>query len=143
MTYYEWVSFIDSLKKGTISEENIQKLETSNITYTGDIKVRFLNQIVGLINYRLNDSLDNFIMKLNTIEQNSNTLILEINYLSNEIKVAKRLASIKHFDNNSKNSLLQSITNFGEDMKKTIVEAFKNNNVPEIQMIISNLNFNA
>ncbi len=143
MTYYEWVSFIDSLKKGAISEENIQKLENSNITYTGDIKVRFLNQIVGLINYRLNDSLDNFIMKLNTIEQNSNTLILEINYLSNEIKVAKRLASIKHFDNNSKNSLLQSITNFGEDMKKTIVEAFKNNNVPEIQMIISNLNFNA
>ena len=55
MTYYEWVNYFDKLKYNSISDENINQINNANILYTGDIKIRFLNHIVDVINYRLNE----------------------------------------------------------------------------------------
>ena len=67
MTYYEWISYFDSLKKKPISDEPINLINNSNLDYKGNIKVRFLNHIVKLINFRLNNSLDGSTVKIYNI----------------------------------------------------------------------------
>ncbi len=143
MTYYEWISYIENLKHNVVTDEIINQINGANITYTGDIRVRFLNHIVDVINYRLNESLDNFYIKLNTISQDRDNLLLEINYLKNEMVIAKKLASIKHFDDNTRKALLDNIYKLGADMNEQIKEGFANVNDQGILMIINNLDLNS
>jgi len=142
MTYYEWVTYIDNLKYNSISDENINQINNANITYTGDIKVRFLNHIVDVINFRLNEAVDNFLMKTNLVVQDKNNLILEISYIKNEMAIAKKLASVRHFENDTKNSLLENIKKFGDDMNEQIKSSFANVNDQEVLMIINNFDLN-
>ena len=74
MTYYEWVNYFENLKDAPINDNAISIIENSNIDYKGNIKIRYLNHIVDLINYRLNNSLDNFLMKCKRLAQDKNTL---------------------------------------------------------------------
>ena len=141
MTYYEWINYFNSLKYIPISDNPINVINNSNIDYKGNIKIRYLNHIVALINFRLNNALDNFLLKQKTINQDPNTLSLELNQLKNEIIFAKKLASVKHFDENVKNELLENIDKFGEEMDQTIKDVYKNCNNNEILMIINNFNF--
>ncbi len=143
MTYYEWIDYLDKLKHNAITDNDVNKIDQANLTYTGDIKIRFLNHIVDLINYRLNASVDNFVLKLDRVKQDQNTLLLEIGYIKNEMVFAKKLASVRHFDENTKNSLLQNIHKFGEDINVQIRNAFMNDTNPEIAMIINNLDLNS
>ena len=98
MTYYEWVNYFENLKDAPINDNAISIIENSNIDYKGNIKIRYLNHIVDLINYRLNNSLDNFLMKCKRLAQDKNTLSLELNDLKKEIVYARKLASIKYFE---------------------------------------------
>ena len=143
MTYYEWIDYLDKLKHNAITDNDVNKIDQANLTYTGDIKIRFLNHIVDLINYRLNASVDNFVLKLDRVKQDQNTLLLEIGYIKNEMVFAKKLASVRHFDENTKNSLLQNIHKFGEDINVQIRNAFMNDTNSEIAMIINNLDLNS
>ena len=143
MTYYEWVTYIDNLKYNSISDENINQINNANITYTGDIKVRFLNHIVDVINFRLNEAVDNFLMKINLVVQDQNNLLLEINYLKNEMLIARKLATIKHFDEDTKKALLENIYKFGTDMNNQIKSSFTNINNQDILMIVNNLDLNS
>ena len=143
MTYYEWVNYLDKLKYNSISEENINQINNANITYTGDIKVRFLNHIVDVINFRLNEAVDNFLMKINLVVQDQNNLLLEINYLKNEMLIARKLATIRHFDEDTKKALLENIYKFGTDMNNQIKSSFTNINNQDILMIVNNLNLNS
>ncbi len=143
MTYYEWVNYLDKLKYNSISEDNINQINNANITYTGDIKVRFLNHIVDVINFRLNDAVDNFLMKINLVVQDQNNLLLEINYLKNEMLIARKLATIRHFDEDTKKSLLENIYKFGTDMNDQIKSSFTNINNQDILMIVNNLDLNS
>jgi len=143
MTYYEWINYFDNLKNTPISDEPINLINNSNIDYKGNIKIRYLNHIVQLINYRLNNSLDNFLLKIKTINQDKNNLSIELNDLKKEINFAKKLASIKYFDENTKKQLLDNINKFGTEMNDTIKNSYKNCNNNEILMIINNLDFNA
>ena len=142
MTYYEWVTYIDNLKYNSISDENINQINNANIAYTGDIKVRFLNHIVDVINFRLNEAVDNFLMKTNLVVQDKNNLILEISYIKNEMAIAKKLASVRHFENDTKNSLLENIKKFGDDMNEQIKSSFANLDDQEVLMIINNFDLN-
>lgn len=143
MTYYEWVNYLDKLKYNSISEENINQINNANITYTGDIKVRFLNHIVDVINFRLNEAVDNFLMKINLVVQDQNNLLLEINYLKNEMLIARKLATIRHFDEDTKKALLENIYKFGTDMNNQIKSSFTNINNQDILMIVNNLDLNS
>ena len=143
MTYYEWISYFYALQKAPISDEPINKINNSNIDYTGNIKVRFLNQIVKLINIRLNNGLDNFLLKSKSLIQDKTTLSIELNDLKKEIDFAKKLASIKYFDEDIKNQLLNNINNFGNEMNEAIKASYANCNNNEIVMLINSINFNA
>lgn len=143
MTYYEWISYFDSLKKKPISDEPINLINNSNLDYKGNIKVRFLNHIVKLINYRLNNSLDTFLMKSRTIVQDKNSLTIELNDLKREIVFAKKLASTKYFEEDTKKQLLENIKKFGEEMNTAIKTSYMNINNSEILLLINNIDFNA
>lgn len=143
MTYYEWINYFDSLKTKPISDEPINLINNSNLEYKGNIKVRFLNHIVKLINYRLNNSLDNFLIKSRTIVQDKNSLTIELNDLKKEIVFAKKLASTKYFEENTKNQLLENIKKFGSEMNDAIKMSFMNSNDNEILLLINNIDFNA
>ena len=138
MTYYEWISYFDSLKKKPISDEPINLINNSNLDYKGNIKVRFLNHIVKLINYRLNNSLDTFLMKSRTIVQDKNSLTIELNDLKREIVFAKKLASTKYFEEDTKKQLLENIKKFGEEMNTAIKTSYMNINNSEILLLINN-----
>jgi hypothetical protein len=142
MTYYEWINYFYTLRKAPISDEAINIINNSNLNYKGNIKVRFLNQIVKLINIRLNNALDNFLHKTKTLIQDKNNLSIEINDLKNEVKFAKKLASIKYFEEDTKNKLINNITNFGNEMTQSIKDCYFNCNNNEILMIINNVNIN-
>ena len=107
--------------------------------YKGNIKVRYLNHIVKLINYRLNKELDNFLNKLKTISQNKDSLTIEINSLKKEINFCIKLASIKYFDQDVKDQLIKNIKSFAQEMNELIKNSFDNSNSSEILMIINNL----
>ena len=117
MTYYEWIDYFYSLQKAPITEEAINKINNSNIDYKGNIKVRFLNQIVKLINIRLNNALDNFLLKTRTLIQDKNVLSIEINDLKKEIIFARQLASTKHFDEDVTKQLLKTTEIKGRNSK--------------------------
>ena len=142
MTYYEWVNYFESLKDAPINDNAISIIENSNIDYKGNIKIRYLNHIVDLINYRLNNSLDNFLMKCKRLAQNKNTLSIELNDLKKEIVYARKLASIKYFDETVKNQLLENIKIFGDEMNVTTRNSYANCNDNEIIMLVNNINFN-
>ena len=120
MTYYEWINYFDNLKNKPISDDIINFINNSNITYQGNIRVRYLNHIVALINFRLNDALDKFIIKNKALNQGKDTIAIELSDLKKEIEIAKKLASIRHFEENTKNDC-------------------KNN---EILILINNFDFN-
>ncbi len=143
MTYYEWIAYFNQMKTAPISEELITKINDSNLNYQGDIKVRYLNQIVKLINYRLNAALDKFIEKIKLIAQNKDNLIFEINDIKKEIIFAKKLATTKYFDQSTKDELTTNITKFGDEINETIKQFFSNETNNEILMIINNLNVNS
>lgn len=142
MTYYEWINYFYSLQKAPISDDAINIINNSQINYKGNIKIRYLNHIVKLINIRLNNALDNFLSKSQTIIQDKNTLNIELNDLKKEIVFAKKLASIKHFETDVTNQLLKSIQEFGNEMNKAIKNNFSNCNNNEIIMLINNIDFN-
>ena len=143
MTYYEWIEYFENLKKAPISDEPINLINNSNIDYQGNIKVRYLNHIVKVINFRLNDALDRFIAKSKTIKQDKDSIAIEVNDLKKEVIFSKKLASTKYFDENVKKDLINNINNFAEEMKKTVQKIYKNCNNNEILMIINNIDFNA
>ncbi|MBE6150727.1 MAG: hypothetical protein E7162_02785 [Firmicutes bacterium] len=143
MTYYEWIDYFYSLQKAPITEDAINKINNSTIDYKGNIKVRFLNQIVKLINIRLNNALDNFLLKTKTLIQDKNVLSIEINDLKKEIIFARQLASTKHFDEDVTKQLLKSIDGFGEEMNNSIKARYANCNNNEIVMLINNIDLNA
>lgn len=142
MTYYEWINYFYSLQKAPISDEPINLINNSNIEYKGDIKIRYLNHIVKLIRFRLNNALDNFLLKNKTISQDKNTLSIELNDLKKEIVFAKKLASTKYFDENVKKQLLENISNFGIEMQDTVKNMYANCMNNEIIMLINNIDFN-
>ncbi len=143
MTYYEWIEYFENLKKAPISDEPINLINNSNIDYQGNIKVRYLNHIVKVINFRLNDALDRFIAKSKTIKQDKDSIAIEVNDLKKEVIFSKKLASTKYFDENVKKDLINNINNFAEEMKKTVQKIYENCNNNEILMIINNIDFNA
>jgi hypothetical protein len=77
MTYYDWINYFYTLQKAPISDEPINRINSSNLEYKGNIKIRFLNHIVKLINIRLNNALDNFLDKRKTLVQDKNNLSIE------------------------------------------------------------------
>ena len=81
-------------------------------------------------------------MKTNLVVQDKNNLILEISYIKNEMAIAKKLASVRHFENDTKNSLLENIKKFGDDMNEQIKSSFANVNDQEVLMIINNFDLN-
>ena len=139
MTYYQWIEYFDKLKTMPISDEPINMINNSNIDYQGNMKVRYLK----VINYRLNNSLDNFLLKSKTINQNKDSIAIELNDLKKEIVFAKKLASVKHFDDNVKEQLLTNIKAFGNEMNQSIRNSYANCNNNEILMIVQNIDFNA
>ena len=143
MTYYEWVNYFENLKDAPINDNAISIIENSNIDYKGNIKIRYLNHIVDLINYRLNNSLDNFLMKCKRLTQDKNTLSIELNELKKEIIYARKLASIKYFEETVKQQLLENIKNFGSEMNSAIKNSYINCNDSEIIMLVNNIDFNA
>lgn len=90
MTYYEWVNYFETLKDAPISDNVISIIENSNIDYKGNIKIRYLNHIVEVINYRLNNALDNFLLKCQRLTQDKSTLSIELNDLKKEIVFARK-----------------------------------------------------
>jgi hypothetical protein len=143
MTYYDWINYFYTLQKAPISDEPINRINSSNLEYKGNIKIRFLNHIVKLINIRLNNALDNFLDKRKTLVQDKNNLSIELNELKKEIVFAKKLATTKYFEEDIKNQLISNISNFGEEMNISIKESFQNCNNSEIIMIVNNLDLNA
>lgn len=143
MTYYEWIEYFENLKKAPISDEPINLINNSNIDYQGNIKVRYLNHIVKVINFRLNDALDRFITKAKAIKQDKDSIAIEVNDLKKEVIFSKKLASTKYFDENVKKDLINNIDNFAEEMKRTVQKIYENSNNNEILMIINNIDFNA
>ncbi|MBQ7104223.1 MAG: hypothetical protein IJN90_00010 [Bacilli bacterium] len=143
MTYYEWINYFDSLKDKPISDEPINLINNSNINYQGNIRIRYLNHIVKLINYRLNNALDNFLLKSRTITQDKNNLSIELNDLKKEIIYAKKLASIKYFEEDVKNQLLENIKKFGLEINTAIKDSYINCNDNEIIMLINSIDFTA
>lgn len=142
MTYYEWVNYFENLKDAPINDNAISIIENSNIDYKGNIKIRYLNHIVDLINYRLNNSLDNFLMKCKRLAQDKNTLSIELNDLKKEIVYARKLASIKYFEETVKHQLLNNIKSFGDEMNTAIKNSYSNCNDNEIIMLVNNIDFN-
>lgn len=143
MTYYEWVNYFETLKDAPISDNVISIIENSNIDYKGNIKIRYLNHIVEVINYRLNNALDNFLLKCQRLTQDKSTLSIELNDLKKEIVFARKLASIKYFEENVKKQLLDNIKNFGDEMNTAIRNSYANCNDNEIIMLVNNMDFNA
>ena len=142
MTYYEWIDYFYSLQKAPISDEPINLINNSNLDYKGNIKVRFLNHIVKLINIRLNNALDNFLGKIKTLTQDKNNLTIELNDLKKEIVFAKKLASTKYFEEDIRNQLLNNISNFGIEMNETIKASFQNCNNNEIIILVNSIDLN-
>ncbi len=142
MTYYEWINYLESLKDAPLPTEAVDKINNSELTYEGNIKIRFLNHVVDLINYRLNNNLDKFLLKSKTVGQDKNSLNIEINDLKKEIALAKSLASIKLFDENTREQLINNIKTFGEEMNTSVKDSYSNCQDSEILFLINNLDFN-
>ena len=143
MTYYEWVCYLDKLKTAPISDEPINYLNSSNIDYEGDIKIRFLNHIVDVTKYRLNTSLDSFFFRCRSFINDKDKLLAELNKLKSEVVFAKKLANIKYFDDNVKNELQTNIASFAEQMNEAVKNLFTGSQNNDILIIIHNLDFNA
>ena len=143
MTYYEWVKYIKSLQNGALSDDKVEELNKyKNEGYSNDINIRFINQLIDLINYRLNTSLEKFLEKIPKIKLDAKNLAFEISNIKNEISQVRKLTNINIFDENTRKSLLEKIHQSGEDMNKAIKSGFVNETNSELIMLINDLDVN-
>ena len=123
MTYFDAVSYIRKLRYGTLSNEQIQNLnnfkcDTSNIT------IRYTNQIINLIEFRLNNTLNLFIKKLYEANLDYNGIILEVNYIKQEIRTAKLLLEVNVITEDTRNKLLNSVADFANQVEVALKKGF-------------------
>ncbi len=141
MTYYEWVEYVRKLREGPIPDEAIAKLN-SFPKETLDILIRFINQIVDLISYRLNATTNHMVNSIYTSGLDYNNLLLEINYVKQEIKYVKSLATLTFLSEGIKNDMNASIKQYGDDINATFKTAFANDTNPQIVLLVNNLDVN-
>jgi hypothetical protein len=141
MTYFEAVSYVRKLKQGSLSHEQIMALNNFE-GETLNIKNRYTNQIIDLINYRLNASLDLFVKKLyDNLDYNG--IVLEVGYIKQEIAIARSITKVNVFTEEVRTKLENDINSFASQITNAFKTGFANDIRPEVTLLINNLNFNS
>lgn len=122
MTYYELVTYLDSLTTKTeILQSDIDYINSKEISLVGERYIRFINQINYLMAERLFNFSDKVQDRLMGDYMEDDELSLLISPLANEINYFKLLLNIKYIREENKKAYIKSIV---EENNK-ILDRFK------------------
>lgn len=124
MTYYELVSFLDTLITSPKDNKNINKLNNITISLEGDKYIRFLNQLNYTLNQRFKIFFDNILTKMSDSYMDSKKLTLELSELKNEASYAINLTNINLVKNENKSEFYKSIIKTNNNIINKICEFF-------------------
>lgn len=103
MTYEEWLSILDDLKKPTLSTEKIELLK--NTTINNNINDLIVPKIQDTIDIRFSNAINKIINNLDEIFYDKNMLDMELVNLKKEIKYIQELINLKQLPTNIQNEL--------------------------------------
>lgn len=109
MTYYELVSYLDSLIIKPITDREIEYLNNSMISLSGDRYLRFIEHLSYLITERFKTYLTNISDKMGDSYLDSQQLTIELSTLKEEVNIANKLSSIKLVKEENQKELKKSI----------------------------------
>lgn len=103
MTYEEWLSILDDLKKPTLSTEKIELLK--NTTINNNINDLIVPKIQDTIDIRFSNAINKIINNLDEIFYDKNMLDMELVNFKKEIKYIQELINLKQLPTNIQNEL--------------------------------------
>lgn len=125
MTYYELVSYLDSLiNKPEIVDSDIDTINSKDISLTGTRYYRFIGQLNVLMTERLYNFRDNVEEKLGLDYMSSSDLILSMDPLRKEIEGCMKLLNIKYIKDENKNEFIKSIKKANNETIERLKEYF-------------------
>lgn len=103
MTYEEWLSILDDLKKPTLSTEKIELLKNTSIN--NNINDLIVPKIQDTIDIRFSNTINKIINNLDEIFYDKNMLDMELVNFKKEIKYIQELINLKQLPVNIQNEL--------------------------------------
>lgn len=103
MTYEEWLSILDDLKKPTLSTEKIELLKNTSIN--NNINDLIVPKIENTIDIRFSNAINKIINNLDEIFYDKNMLDMELVNFKKEIKYIQELINLKQLPTNVQNEL--------------------------------------
>lgn len=126
ITYYEMINYLEELKKSPKDDVKLLFLKEHNIDMPGNVMYRYIDNITDLIKTRLNNAIDNFILKLKNIKTDDNLFSLEIIELKKEISYDLKIVNSINIPIENKNKLKETIKNFAYDTQEIIINNVRN-----------------
>lgn len=126
ITYYEMINYLEELKKSPKDDVKLLFLKEHNIDMPGNVMYRYIDNITDLIKTRLNNAIDNFILKLKNIKTDDNLFSLEIIELKKEISYDLKIVNSINIPIENKNKLKETIKNFANDTQEIIINNVRN-----------------
>ena len=117
-TYYELISYLDSLIKISIDNNIIDELNNFKIDLKSDRYYRFVIQLSYILNEKLKNSFDNLLSKSYDITDND-SLILELNVFKEEKDSLLSLLTINLLKDDEKEKLINELNdNYNKSLGK-------------------------
>ena len=126
ITYYEMINYLEELKKSPKDDVKLLFLKEHHIDMPGNVMYRYIDNITDLIKTRLNNAIDNFILKLKNIKTDDNLFSLEIIELKKEISYDLKIVNSINIPIENKNKLKETIKNFAYDTQEIIINNVRN-----------------
>lgn len=137
MTYYEWITNIEQLKKGPRDEELLKTLYNSTIELEGNILYRFIKHINDLVRTRLKICLEKLLSKIEIIYNDNNALSLEIINIKKELSFAKKIINLPVIPEENKKIFKETLQKFANEIDESLTSSIEgiDNNGEALRMI--------
>lgn len=120
MTYFEWIANLEKLKTGPRDENILNQLYNSKIELEGNILYRFITHINSVVRTRLKNSLDEILLKMETIYNDTNALSLEVINIKKELAFAKRLINLPVIPEENKLKFKETLQKFANEINDVL-----------------------
>ena len=120
MTYFEWIANLEKLKTGPRDENILNQLYNSKIELEGNILYRFITHINSVVRTRLKNSLDELLLKMETIYNDTNALSLEVINIKKELAFAKRLINLPVIPEENKLKFKETLQKFANEINDVL-----------------------